>query len=391
MSAAKKTAKKTARKAAKSAPKKPGPAPVEPDRLEPFSSPREVDRVFGHDEPAREFEEALQSGRLHHAWLLVGPEGIGKATLAYRLARTVLAHAEAGDLIPGEPADVGPDNPIFRKVAGLAHPNLLLIRRSWMERTKRYSQVISVDEVRRLRSFLGSTAGDGSWRVVIVDRADQLNQNAANALLKALEEPPPDTLFLLVSNAEGRLPVTIRSRTRVLRLSPLNDEALIDAVGAALKRDEIEADDKTLRLAMALSQGSVRRALELVTGEGIGLYNDIVASFEALPNLDGAKVQRQAEKLASVNETEQLELYLALLLGLIERMVRYGATGEGLVGQEESFARRLLTSETLPAWAESWEAISAARAETFALNLDRSLLVLNSWFGLQELASRSTS
>ncbi|MEM7399248.1 MAG: AAA family ATPase, partial [Pseudomonadota bacterium] len=233
--------------------------------------------------------------------------------------------------------------------------------------------------------------GDGSWRVVIVDRADQLNQNAANALLKALEEPPPDTLFLLVSNAEGRLPVTIRSRTRILRLSPLNDEALGAAVDAALKRDEIEADDKTLRLAMALSQGSARRALELVTGGGIALYNDIIASFEALPNLDGAKVQRQAEKLASVNETEQLELYLALLLGLIERMVRYGATGEGLVGQEEKFAQRLLTSGTLPAWAESWEAISAARAETFALNLDRGLLVLNSWFGLQELASRPTS
>lgn len=365
--------------------------PIEPDRLEPFSSPREVDRVFGHDAAAQEFDEALRSGRLHHAWLLVGPEGIGKATLAYRLARTILAHAEAGDLLPGEPADVAPDHPIFRKVAGLAHPNLLLIRRTWMEKTKRYSQVISVDEVRRLRSFLGSTAGDGSWRVVIVDRADQLNQNAANALLKALEEPPPSTLFLLVSNAEGRLPVTIRSRTRALRLSPLDEAALAGAVRAALERDGIEADEETLRTALALSQGSVRRALELVTGEGIGLYNDIVATFEGLPDLDGARVQRQAEKLAGVNETEQLELYLALLLGLIERLVHYGATGTGLKGAEEKLAQRLLTAETLPAWAEAWEAISAARAETFALNLDRGLLVLNSWFGLQELAASQTS
>ena len=371
--------------------KKPSAGPIEPDRLESFSSPREVERVFGHDEAAQEFEEALRSGRLHHAWLLVGPEGIGKATLAYRLARTILAHAEAGDLLPGEPADVARDHPIFRKVAGLAHPNLLLIRRSWMEKTKRYSQVISVDEVRRLRSFLGSTAGDGSWRVVIVDRADQLNQNAANALLKALEEPPPNTLFLLVSNAEGRLPVTIRSRTRVLRLAPLSDEPLGAAVRAALHRDEIETDEETFQMAMALSEGSVRRALELVTGEGIGLYSDIVATFEGLPDLDGARVQRQAEKLASVNETEQLELYLALLLGLIERLVRYGATGTGLTDTEEKLARRLLSVETLPDWAEAWEAISAARAETFALNLDRGLLVLNSWFGLQELAAKKTS
>jgi DNA polymerase-3 subunit delta' len=371
--------------------KKPNAGPVEPDRLESFSSPREVDRVFGHDEAVQEFDEALRGGRLHHAWLLVGPEGIGKATLAYRLARTILAHAEAGDLLPGEPADVAPDHPIFRKIAGLAHPNLLLIRRSWMEKTKRYSQVISVDEVRRLRSFLGSTAGDGSWRVVIVDRADQLNQNAANALLKALEEPPPNTLFLLVSNAEGRLPVTIRSRTRVLRLAPLADEPLGAAVRAALQRDEIETDEETLQMAMALSQGSVRRALELVTGEGIGLYNDIVATFEELPDLDGARVQRQAEKLGNINETEQLELYLALLLGLIERLVRYGATSTGLTDTEEKLARRLLKAETLPDWAEAWEAISAARAETFALNLDRGLLVLNSWFGLQELAGKQTS
>ena len=371
--------------------KKANAGPIEPDRLESFSSPREVDRVFGHEEAAQEFEEALRGRRLHHAWLLVGPEGIGKATLAYRLARTILAHAEAGDLLPGEPADVAPDHPIFRKIAGLAHPNLLLIRRSWMERTKRYSQVISVDEVRRLRSFLGSTAGDGAWRVVIVDRADQLNQNAANALLKALEEPPRNTLFLLVSNAEGRLPVTIRSRTRVLRLAPLADEPLGAAVRAALQRDEIETDAETLQMAMALSQGSVRRALELVTGEGIGLYNDIVATFEGLPDLDGARVQRQAEKLANVNETEQLELYLALLLGLIERLVRYGATGTGLTDTEEKLARRLLTAQTLPDWAEAWEAISAARAETFALNLDRGLLVLNSWFGLQELAAKQTS
>lgn len=387
--AAKKPRAKSAT-ARKSAAEKPAAAPVEPDRLELFSSPRDVDRVFGHDGPALEFEDALRNGRLHHAWLLVGPEGIGKATLAYRMARTVLAHAEAGDLLPGAPGDVGPDHPVFRKVAGLAHPNLLLIRRTWMEKTKRYAQVISVDEVRRLRSFLGSTAGDGAWRVVIVDRADQLNQNAANALLKALEEPPPDTLFLLVSNAEGRLPVTIRSRTRVLRLSPLDEGALADAVRAALQRDGVEADEKALGLAMSLSQGSVGRALELVTGEGIALYDEILATFEALPDLDGARVQRQAEKLAGANETERLELYLALLLGLIERLVRYEASGEGLIGAEETLAKRLMRPETLPAWAERWEAISAARAETFALNLDRGLLVLNSWFGLQELAARQS-
>ena len=117
---------------------------------------------------------------MHHAWLLVGPEGIGKATLAYRFARSVLAEVRA-ELRTA----IDREHPVFRKVAALSHPNLLVIRRAWNEKTKRYGQWIGVDEVRRLRAFLGNTAGEGGWRVVIVDRADELNQNAANALLKA--------------------------------------------------------------------------------------------------------------------------------------------------------------------------------------------------------------
>jgi DNA polymerase-3 subunit delta' len=353
---------------------------VEPDRLASFSTPRDVDCVFGQDEAAAEFESALRSGRMHHAWLLVGPEGVGKATLAYRFARTVLAQAEGH-----EAHDVDADNPVFRKVAGLAHPNFLLIRRSWVEKTKRYSQWIGVDEVRRLRAFLGNTAGEGVWRVVIVDRADELNQNAANALLKALEEPPPQTLFFLISSAEGRLPITIRSRTRTLRVAGLGPDDLERAVRAALDRDEQDADDKTIRLALSLSQGSVRRALELVSGEGIGLYKDILATFAALPDLDGTKLHKQVERLVGVGDADRLELYLALLLGVMERLVRHGATEEGVGDAETKIANRLVSKGNLAEWAMAWETLSEARAEAFVLNLDRSLLVLNSWFRLQQL------
>jgi DNA polymerase-3 subunit delta' len=356
-------------------------ASVEPDRLEPFSAPREVERVFGHDDAVAEFESALKSGRMHHAWLLVGPEGVGKATLAYRFARTVLAHAEAG----GEVHDIHPEHAVFRKVANLAHPNLLLIRRSWVEKSKRYSQWIGVDEVRRLRAFLGNTAGEGGWRVVVVDRADELNQNAANALLKALEEPPPRTLFLLVSSAEGRLPVTIRSRARTLRLAALDVDSLDAAVRAALDRDGLRADAETLRVALTLAQGSVRRALELVSGEGIALYNEILANFAALPRLDGAVLHKQVERLTGAGDTERLELYLALLLGLIERLIRHGATGEGAGEAERGIANQLISIDNLAMWAAAWEAISEARAEAFALNLDRSLLVLDTWFRVQQL------
>src|SRR5665648_647737 len=163
--------------------------------------------------------------------------------------------------------------------------------------------LLAMDRRRRgeaLAAFLGNTAGEGGWRVVIVDRADELNQNAANALLKALEEPPPRTLFLLISSAEGRLPITIRSRARTLRVAGLGDEDLERAVRAALDRDGQKADAKTLELALALSQGSVRRALELVCGEGIGLYEDILASFGRLPELDGARLHKLVERLSLI-------------------------------------------------------------------------------------------
>jgi DNA polymerase III subunit delta' len=362
-------------------------APVEePDRLEGFSAPREVDRLFGHDEAIAEFRAALASGRLHHAWLIVGPEGIGKATLTYHLAREVLARREEGC----EQGAITTDHPVFRKVAGLGHPNLLLIRRSWNDKTKCYSQWISVDEVRRLLSFLGHSAGETGWRVVIVDRADDLNPNAANALLKALEEPPLRTLFLLVASAEGRIPVTIRSRCRTLRVTALGTADLEKAVRAALERDDHEVDAKTLSTALSLSEGSVRRALELATGEGIALYRDIVAAFSRLPELDAQAAHKLAERLGGFGgDSDRLDLFLSLLLGLMERLIRTAANGEGAIGEEEVLARRLLHRATLPQWVDAWEAIGQAKVDAANLNLDRSLLVLETFYRLQQAARGS--
>lgn len=358
----------------------------EPDRLEGFSAPREVDRLFGHEAALNEFADALRSGRLHHAWMLVGPEGVGKATLAYLLAREVLA---LGEEPPGERtpiAPVGVNDPVFRKVAALSHPNLLLVRRSWNEKSKRYSQWIGVDEVRRLRSFLGHSAGEAGWRVVIVDRADELNQNAANALLKALEEPPHQALFLLVATAEGRIPITIRSRCRTLRVAALSEEDLEMAVRAALKRDGHKVDASALTTALALSQGSVRRALELATGEGIQLYRDLLASLGGLPELDGPRLHRLVERLGGAGDSERLELFLSLLLGLLERLICATATGEELSSDERDLQRRLLGRANLPRWVEVWDAIGRAKADAANLNLDRSLLVLEAFYRLQQVA-----
>jgi DNA polymerase III subunit delta' len=244
--------------------------------------------------------------------------------------------------------------------------------------------------VRRLRGFLGNSAGEPGFRVVIVDRADELNPNAANALLKTLEEPPPQTLFLLVAGAEGRLPVTIRSRTRILRLSPLPPEALAAAVRAALIRDGHDVDEGVLQTALILSEGSVRRALELATGEGIALHSEIVAMLRTLPDLDGARLHRLVERLGGAGDAERLELFLSLLLSLIERLVRASAIGgedrsAGLPPEEQALAARLLGPHNRSYWAEAWEEIGRAKAEAALLNLDRSLLVLETVFRLQQL------
>jgi len=354
----------------------------EPDRLEGFGAPREVGGPIGHDAELTELEDAFRSGRLHHAWLIVGPEGVGKATLAYHFARSVLASHHAGGGLPS----IGPSDSVFRKVAGLAHPNLLVIRRPWNERTKRFGQWIGVDEVRRLRGFLGNTAGELGFRVVIVDRADELNQNAANALLKVLEEPPPETLFLLIAVSEGKIPVTIRSRCRTLRVAPLAADDLDQAVRATLQRDGHEVEEDALALALALSEGSVRRALELAIGDGIDLYREAMALLSSLPELDSARVQNLAEKLAAQGGGERLELFYSLLLGLLERLIRFAATGETVTEEEAALGRRLLGNAELAAWAEAWAQITQAKDDTLGLNLDRSLLLFETFLRFKTLA-----
>ncbi|HWK33029.1 MAG TPA: DNA polymerase III subunit delta', partial [Hyphomicrobium sp.] len=209
----------------------------EADRLAEFPHPRETEQLFGHSGVEATLAGALASGRVHHAWLLSGPRGIGKATLAYRFARAALAEPAERDP-SGASLSIAPETTAARQVRALSHPGLLLIRRPYDVKAKRFATSIPVDEVRRLRSFLSHRAAGDGWRVVIVDEANELNVNAANALLKSLEEPPERTVFLLVSSAPGQLVPTIRSRCRALALSPLGAKDLHAATAQALKAAE---------------------------------------------------------------------------------------------------------------------------------------------------------
>ena len=204
----------------------------EADRLEGFPHPRETGLLIGQDAPERTLAAAFASGRMHHAWLITGRQGIGKATLAYRLARHVLARPEERDRSTTS-LRIAPQTAAARQVTALSHPGLLALRRPCDPRTRRFTSSIPVDEVRRVKSFLALTGGQDAWRVVIVDSADELNVNAANALLKSLEEPPQRALFALICSEPSRLLPTIRSRCRRLECSPLAGADLKRAVAAA--------------------------------------------------------------------------------------------------------------------------------------------------------------
>ncbi|HKS62449.1 MAG TPA: DNA polymerase III subunit delta', partial [Xanthobacteraceae bacterium] len=243
--------------------------------------PRETLTLHGHVEAEHAFLDAYRGSRMPHAWLIGGSRGIGKATLAYRMARFVFAHPDTASsaVQNAESLALAPDNPAVRRVAAQGHSDLLALERVEDDKGK-ISTVIPVDMVRKTIGFFGSTAGEGGWRVCIVDSADELNAAGANALLKILEEPPAKSLLLVVSHAPGRLLPTIRSRCRRLALRPLSGEDVARSLADALQRDATEAD---IKAAATASDGSVARALDLLGGTALKVREQVNTLLGALP------------------------------------------------------------------------------------------------------------
>ncbi|MEL6374361.1 MAG: DNA polymerase III subunit delta' [Pseudomonadota bacterium] len=375
----------------------------EADTLEGFAHPRFAPALIGdaHARAAAAIERQLASGTAHHAWLITGAQGIGKATLAYAIARYALAAPAERQLSPasrpasGDPGEATtgdtalalvPGSPTARQVERLSHPALLVLRRPYDLKTKRTLTAIPVDEVRRLRAFLShANAGEG-YRVVIVDSADELNNAAANALLKALEEPPSRVLFLLISAQPGRLLATIRSRCRRLELAPLDDQAMAlafrQAVTSAPAQPELASgpDDATWPDLLTLSQGSVRQALVLAANGGLALNARIMRIMAAMPKPDWRDIHALADDLAPIAKAQQFEAFSDLTAGLIARLVRHAAAGTANAqgpDREAALAHALITPQTLASWAQLWETVQRQRAATLALNLDRKALVLD--------------
>lgn len=327
------------------------------DVLEGAVSPAENMRLFGHAEAEHFLAQSYRSGKGHHAILIEGPEGIGKATLAFRFANHVLTHPEPAEA-PEEIADPDPNSIVSRQIASGASHNLLHLTRPVDEKTGKVKSAITVDEVRRAGKFFSQTSGTGNWRIVIVDPADDLNRNAANAILKILEEPPKRSLFLVLTHAPGKLLPTIRSRCLPLQLKPLASDALRDA----MTNLGFDLSGPNAQKVLASADGSVSEALKLINYGGL----DIMTAFETILSGQEPAIRKDMHKLAEVlagKDSETIfDFFVALVTGYVMVEARKAAR-DGDIDQADRFAR--LSSGVT-------ERISVAQA----YNLDRKQTVL---------------
>lgn len=348
-------------------------------------SPAFAEQLFGHGQTLEDFRQALASGRMPHAWLFAGPKGIGKATLAYHCAREALAipAEEGAGESPGgggepalfaapEPAAAPvdphrPDAPLFRQVASGAHPDFMLLERSSdpNAKDKRLRTAIVIGQVRAATQFLRRTSSGSRWKVLLVDSADDLNVNAANALLKVLEEPPGQAIVLLVSHSPGRLLPTIRSRVRSRQLRPLAESDFT----AVLDSLDLSVPDAQRSRLSELCEGSAGRAVQLLGSDALTLDAQIDQLWSALPNLDQRLLYRLAEKAAADQSGSLFSFVGEALFARMTAAIRTRALSES---DREAAWPQASIAELMTLWEKMRGRFSAANA----VNLDRKQTVL---------------
>ena len=329
--------------------------------------PRRTPELVGHKATETRLLQAYQADKLHHAWLLSGPKGIGKATLAYRFARFLLQVPTAHGAKAHKTLHIAPEGHVFRQVAAASHPDLLVIERAVDQRGKRLKTEIAVDDAREAQNFFGRTSGAGGWRVAIVDAADDLNSESANALLKVIEEPPKQSIFLIVCNQPGRLLRTIRSRCLHLPMEPLTTDETLKVL-RHLPDEAIEAEEGAVHEAAALSRGSPGKALDLIGSRGAEAFREFLKRSKLSP----ATAVEIAAAFSGRETAEDYFIFCELLVGWIGEQAR----AAGLKGHGEALAR-------------AHDDINASLRQADALNLDRRQTVTDALMRLEEALKAS--
>jgi DNA polymerase-3 subunit delta' len=300
------------------------------------------EKLFGHDEAERALLAEYTSGKLAHGWLFSGPKGIGKATLAYRFARMLLAGRD--DM------EMDGDDPIFRRTLAGSHTDFLVVEPQLDPKKDEIAREISVEQAREIAQFLSLTPGESKWRVVIVDSVDQLNNNGANAILKIFEEPPPQALLILISHNPGRLLPTIRSRCRSLKLQPLSARDF----ARTMLHIAPDLSDDILSGLKEISGGSPGVAQHLHEQGALSIYSQML-ELAADPN--SARLHMFADSVAGVKSPHSWPLFTRLMLALLQRITRTAAglaVGEAVDG--ERMALEKLAAQHGPAvWAAKWQ------------------------------------
>lgn len=356
--------------------------PPEPVDLTPRTNPD----LLGHETPEKALLADFNAGRLPHAIIFAGLPGIGKATLAYRLARFLLSQEEQGAGLFGEPEkpsslSLKPDHPVFRRVASGGHADLVVVEREFDEKKGRLKQDISADSVRKITPFLRKTAAEGGWRIVIVDGAEYLNRTSQNALLKILEEPPAKTVLMLTTTQPGAFLPTIRSRCRMVHLEPLSDAivtSLLDKYSPGLAADEKSA-------LCRLSEGSIGRALQFHQDKGVALYKELLTAISGLPKLDVVKAHDLADKLA--RSEQAYDTAREILTGWCQRLARAQARGTGLTDVlpgDAAIFQKVAAQYPPQHFLTTWEKMSQLFQQTESYTLDKRQALLGSFLMLQK-------
>ena len=367
------------------------------DQIEGYPHPKFTKTLFGHETQEKEFIDCYKSGKLHHGWLITGAKGIGKATLAWRLARFILTQPIKGfneNSLFGDTSkqyhtelDEKSKGSIETRILAESEPRLSVTRRGFDEKRKKFRSNIRVDEIRQLNSFFSLSVSDGGSRVAIIDCVDELNINAANALLKTLEEPPKDTIFLLINHNPGGVLETIRSRCRELRLTNLSENNLL----SALKQINLTLPEKDKEIYSLLASGSVGNSILLLKHDGANLYRSILSFLNGLPNIKGFELEKFVSTFEGIKNRERLEVLIELLNIAIARISKSGILGtnftnQALMDENDIFQKLCPNPIFAKKWAELAQAQSKNLSHGLSVNLDPGSLILDTFFRIEDCA-----